>query len=219
MNILSGKRWRRSLYVSAKSIGLGVCPCCHKINNMWEDTQQCERCKATFSIRKPYTLQYTLAWTIAALIMFVPANFFPMMVIYTLGAGERSTILEGVTLFIQMGMYPIAIVIFIASFVIPLGKIFCLLLLVYYARRPKQSNLKILTKLYTVVEFLGPWSMLDVFVVAIMAAVVNLGFISSIQAASGITFFGLMVIFTMFASSSFDIRLLWDKYDNNNVSE
>lgn len=215
MNILFGILWRKSLYVSAKSIGLGICPCCKKINNMWSNTEQCERCGATFSIRKPYTLQYTMAWTIAALIMFIPANMLPMMVVYTMGSSAHSTIIEGVILFMQMGMYPIAVVIFIASFVIPVGKIVCLFILVFQAKSAKPKNLKLMTKLYSIVEFLGPWSMLDVFVVAIMAAVVNLGFISSIAAAGGITFFGLTVIFTMFASASFDIRLLWDKTENN----
>lgn len=182
---------------------------------MWSDKEQCERCGATFSIRKPYTLQYTLAWTLAALIMFIPANMLPMMVVYTMGNDTRSTIMEGVTIFMQSGMYPVAFVIFIASFVIPVGKILCLLILVTQARSAKPKNLKLMTKLYSIVEVLGPWSMLDVFVVAIMAAVVNLGFISSVEAAGGITFFGLTVIFTMFASASFDVRLLWDKTDNN----
>lgn len=219
MNISFGKKWKIAVYVSAKSIGLGICPCCSKINNMWEDCQHCDRCGVKFPIRKPNSIQRTLAWSFAALAMFFPANIYPMMVIFSLGSGDKSTILEGVSLFLQMGMYPVALIIFVASFIIPLGKLCCLFYLVYRAKHPKRKYLVKLTKLYTFIEALGPWSMLDVFVVAIMAAVVNIGFLTSIEAASGTTFFGLMVIFTMFASSSFDIRILWDNAIENNKSE
>lgn len=186
---------------------------------MWEDCQNCERCNYRFNIRKPRSIQYALAWNIAALCMFIPANILPMMVVYSLGIREQSTILEGISHFIHEGMYPIALVIFTASILIPLGKIACLFLLIYVTKRRKKPDLKKMTKLYNVVAVLGPWSMLDIFVVAIMAAVVNLGFISSIEAASGITFFGLTVVFTMLASSSFDIRLLWDSHNNNEESD
>lgn len=184
---------------------------------MTAEKQVCSRCKQPFSQRKPKSVQYTMAWTIAALVMFIPANTYPMMVFYTLGKPDASTILEGIAIFIQMGVYPVAIVIFIASFIIPLGKIMGLFVLMYNTRPQHKTDLKKQAKLYHLVEFLGPWSMLDVFVVAVMAAVVNLGFITTIEAASGITYFALMVIFTMFAAESFDPRLLWD--NNNNGKE
>lgn len=162
-------------------------------------------------MRKPRSIEFTLAWTIAALMMFIPANSYPMMVFYTLGKPDASTILEGIAIFIDMGMLPVAVIIFIASFVVPLGKIMGLFTLIYNAKYTTKLTLKKQSKLYHLVEFLGPWSMLDVFVVAVMAAVVNLGFLTSIEAAPGITYFTLMVVFTMFAAESFDPRLLWDK--------
>jgi paraquat-inducible protein A len=207
------------LAISAKSMGLGSCPRCNKLNLMSGEQHQCTRCQCSFSQRKPKSIQYTLAWTIAALIMFIPANGYPMMVFYTLGKPESSTILEGIAIFIQLGMYPVAVIIFIASFIIPLGKIFSLCVLMYSAHNGSGFSLKNQTKLYHLVEFLGPWSMLDVFVVAVMAAVVNLGFITSIEAASGITYFTLMVIFTMIAAESFDPRLLWDNPTTDATNE
>ena len=192
--------------------GLGACPRCHKVIQMTDAFQKCPRCHKTFTQRKPKSLQYTMAWTIAALIMLIPANLFPMMVYYKLGVGQASTIFEGIIQFIQSGMLPIALIIFVASFVIPLGKILALFYLMYNAKKSQKSALKQQSKLYHLVEYLGPWSMLDVFVVAVMAAVVKLGFITNIEAADGITYFTLMVVFTMFAAESFDPRLLWDNH-------
>ncbi len=205
----------------ALSAGLGNCPQCHKLNVMHGEKQRCTRCRTVFCARKPKSIEYTLAWTIAALVMFIPANVYPMMVFYTLGKPDASTILEGIAIFIQMGMLPVAIIIFIASFVVPLGKIIGLFTLMYSANRSTKLTLKQQGKLYHLVEFLGPWSMLDVFVVTVMAAVVNLGFLTSIEVASGITYFTLMVIFTIFAAENFDPRLLWDnhqKHHHNAVS-
>ena len=186
---------------------------------MEAEKQQCPRCHRTFSTRKRDSLSHTFAWTIAALVMLVPANLYPMMIYYSLGQPEASTILEGIATFVQFGMYPVAIVIFIASFIVPLAKIVGLFILMYHAKRASKLTVKQQGQLYHIVEFLGPWSMLDVFVVTIMAAVVNLGFLSSIEAAAGITYFGLMVVFTMFAAESFDARLLWDAQDAQDAAD
>ena len=192
--------------------GLGNCPKCHKLHRMTSEVGNCLRCHTQFTARIPKSIDYTLAWTIAALIMFIPANLFPMMVVYTLGNAEASTIMEGIILFIKFDMIPVAIVIFIASFIVPLSKIVVLFVLIFSVKRKNKLTLKQQTKLYHLVEFLGPWSMLDVFVVAVMAAVVDLGFLTSIEADVGIVYFTLMVIFTMFAAGNFDPRLMWDKH-------
>lgn len=205
----------------AFSSGLGCCPQCRKLNVMHAKKQKCSRCQTVFSARKPKSIEYTLAWTIAALVMFIPANAYPIMIFYTLGQSEASTIFDGIVIFIQLGMLPVAVIIFVASFVVPLGKMIGLFILIYSARYPTKLTLVQRGKLYHLVEFLGPWSMLDVFVVAVMAAVVNLGFITSIEVAPGITYFALMVIFTIFAAESFDPRLLWDnhqKHHHNTIS-
>ncbi len=151
-----------------------------------------------------------MAWTITALVLFVPANLYPMMVLNTLGKTESSTILQGISAFVQVGHYPIAIIIFIASFIIPLGKIIGLFILIYNVKHKTNINLKRQSHLFHIVEKIGPWSMLDVFVVVVMASVVNLGFLSNIEVAIGASYFALMVIATLMAANSFDPRLLWD---------
>jgi len=196
---------------TAKEHGLGVCPECHKINKMLSAQQRCSRCSSLFYQRKPNSLQYTLAWTIAALIAFIPANLYPIMIIYSLGVPDASTILSGIGSFIDHGLYPIAVIIFTASIIVPLIKIvglFFLVFKVYVGERLKPEKH---TKIYHVLEFLGPWSMLDVFVVALMVAVVELGFVSTVEAGPAINYFTLTVIFTMIAATSFDPRLLWDE--------
>lgn len=200
---------------TAKDAGLSVCPKCYKINQAEMGKQRCQRCHAQFYQRKPKSIEYTIAWTIAALIMFIPANLLPIMVFTQLGVDDASTILSGIGKFLELGMYPVAAIVFIASFIVPMGKIIGLVVLVLGAKKGKALTPAQRTKLYYIVEFLGPWSMLDVFVVAIMTAVVNLGFLTSITAGQGITYFMLMVIFTMFAAESFDTRLLWDKNNND----
>jgi len=199
-----------NLIKRAKMLGFSCCPCCQKVNPATEEKQTCTRCNYTFHQRKPNSIQFTFAWAIAASIMFLPANLYPMMTFYKLGIPDSNTIFGGLLVLMDMGLYPIAGIIFVASFIIPLGKIIGLFILLYNTRKHSKISRIKQGKLYHMVEWLGPWSMLDVFVVAVMAAVVKLGFISSIEAGLGLTFFTLTVIFTMFAANSFDPRLLWD---------
>lgn len=199
---------------TAKSAGLILCLQCNKLNSATEQHQQCSRCNAVLFDRKPKSLQYTIAWTIAAMVMFIPANMLPIMVFSKLGNPEASTIMSGIVTFMKLGMYPVAAIVFVASFIVPLGKIIGLVVLVHGTQKAEKPQLEQRTKLYHIVEFLGPWSMLDVFVVSLMVGVVNLGFITSIEAGPGINYFALMVVFTMFAANSFDPRLLWDNHQD-----
>lgn len=200
---------------TAKQAGLGHCLKCHRLNVIKEKNQRCSCCNGKISLRKYRSLEYTTAWTLAAIIAFFPANLYPIMVFNTLGSNESSTILSGIKTFIQLDMYPVALIVFIASFIVPLGKMLGLTILIVSVKFGSKVEPKQRTLLYHLVEFLGPWSMLDVFVVALMAAVVNLGFITSIEVGPGISYFALMVIFTMFAAESFDPRLLWDNQNND----
>jgi paraquat-inducible protein A len=137
------------------------------------------------------------------------------MIVYSLGVPEASTILSGIGTFIDYGLYPLAVVIFTASIIVPILKIIGLIFLVSKVKAGIRLTAEKHTKFYHVLEFLGPWSMLDVFVVALMVAVVELGFVSTIEVGPAINYFTLTVIFTMIAAISFDPRLLWD--DNNNT--
>lgn len=201
---------------TAKDKDLALCPQCHKLNALLEEAAKkekikCVRCHGLYYQRKPYSLQYTLAWNIAALIAFIPANLYPIMIIYSLGIGEPSTILSGIGQFVDQGLYPIAVIIFTASIIVPLIKIIGLFVLVYRVYTGVRLRPDKHSKFYHVLEFLGPWSMLDVFVVALLVAVVELGFVTSVEAGPAINYFTLTVIFTMIAANSFDPRLLWDK--------
>lgn len=209
---------------TAKENNLALCPQCHKLNNLLCDAAKqekikCVRCNGLFYLRKPHSLQYTLAWNIAALIAFIPANLYPIMIIYSLGIGDPSTILSGIGQFVDQGLYPIAAIIFTASIIVPLLKIIGLFLLVYRVHTGVRLRPDKHSKFYHVLEFLGPWSMLDVFVVALMVAVVELGFVTSVSAGPAINYFTLTVIFTMIAANSFDPRLLWDKKRSSESSK
>ena len=213
------------LIKNAKDNNLALCPKCHKVNelsgnngNSHGEKIHCVRCHGAFYQRKPHSLQYTLAWNIAALIAFIPANLYPIMIIYSLGIGDPSTILSGIGQFVDHGLYPIAAIIFTASIIVPLLKIVGLFLLVYRAHTGIRLKPDKHSKFYHVLEFLGPWSMLDVFVVALLVAVVELGFVTSVAAGPAINYFTLTVIFTMIAANSFDPRLLWDK-DAKDIKE
>ncbi|WP_448213974.1 paraquat-inducible protein A [Colwellia sp. MEBiC06753] len=196
---------------SGISMGLGCCPCCHKTVDMEKYAHCCPRCHKTFDYRKADSLQRTFAWTCAALVMLIPANIYPMMIFYILGKPDASNILEGLFTLIDLGMYPVAFIIFIASFIVPLSKIAGLFVLMYHMKWGTNLTTRQLTKIYNAIEFFGPWSMLDVFVVTIMATVVKLGFFTSIEAAHGVTFFALMVVTTMVAAEQIDTRLLLEK--------
>ncbi|WP_215981631.1 paraquat-inducible protein A [Colwellia sp. D2M02] len=172
---------------------------------------QCSRCMGSFYQRKYNSLQYTFAWNLAALLAFIPANLYPIMVVYQLGVPKEATILSGIGEFIDHGLYPIAVIIFTASIIVPLMKIIGLFVLVYKVHTGMRLKPNKHSKIYHILEFLGPWSMLDVFVVALMVTIVELGFVTSVAAGPAINYFTITVIFTMFAANSFDPRLLWDK--------
>ena len=194
---------------------IGHCRRCHKLMPMASEQEQCVRCGAKVYLRKPNSLDRAMAFTIAGLVAFIPANLYPIMVIYSLGQPSASTTLEGVEAFIKLGMYPVAIVVFIASFIVPLSKILGLFILLSSVKFNSKIHPEQRTKLYHFIEFLGPWSMLDIFVVVIMAAVVDLGFLTTIEAGIGATFFTTMVLCTMVAAESFDPRLIWDNQNND----
>jgi len=174
----------------------------------------CTRCLAPVHFRKHNSIERSWALVIASLIAFIPANTLPIMTVNYFGSGTSDTILSGIVTLINLGMAPVALIIFIASFLVPLSKIIGLIILLITANRHSNIQPVQRTVLYRMVEFLGKWSMLDVFVVAIMGAVVNLGYITSIVPGKGAAAFAIMVILTMFAAHAFDPRLIWDLKNN-----
>jgi len=174
------------------------------------DGAHCPRCGFRLQHRKTHSLTRAWALLIAAVILYVPANVYPVLVIVQLGSKLPSTILGGVHELVQAGMWPLALLVFVASVVVPILKIVCLGFLLISTQCGATWGLKERTVLYRVVEFVGRWSMIDVFMVSLLVALVQFGSITSIAPGHGATAFAAVVILTMFAAECFDPRLMWD---------
>ncbi|GAB2798195.1 paraquat-inducible protein A [Halomonas shantousis] len=191
---------------------LAGCPTCGLLNRLDEHCRgSCQRCGEHLHAREPHTLQRTWALLIAATVLYVPANTYPIMTTTTLGEEIPSTIIGGVLIFLQGGDWPIALIIFTASVVVPIGKILALAWLCVVTRRgaPPLSHMHRI-RLYRLTEFIGRWSMIDVFVVAILVALIRAGALMSITPGPAALAFGSVVVITMLAAMSLDPRVLWD---------
>lgn len=201
--------------VRAIHIDLAACPVC----DILTDQPHCPRCTSGVVIRDPHNLQKTLAWTITAILLYIPANLYPIMTTVFLTDPQPSTIIEGVVLLWQSGSYPIALVIFVASVVVPIAKLLILSSLVWVVKRKPRFKQISFTKIYAVTEFLGKWSMIDVFVVAVLVALIQLTGIMEVMPGSGALFFSAMVIASMLAAHTFDPKQLWDIDQNEKGSK
>ncbi|TLD72397.1 paraquat-inducible membrane protein A [Phragmitibacter flavus] len=196
--------------ISAASQGLASCHVCGKVSPV--TVGHCPRCDTPLHLRKPQSLERTWAFLIAAVILYIPANTMPIMTVQGIGGAEKNTILSGVVRFWEMKSYPVAIVIFTASVLIPLLKVIALVWLCLAARGRSQTAPRSLSRLYHITELLGRWSMVDVFVVAILVCLVQLGAIMTITPGPAALCFSAVVILTMFSAMSFDPRLIWDRH-------
>ncbi len=198
-----------SLIQTARQAGMAACEVCLLLSP--RSCTRCPRCGNPLHSRKPGSISRTSALLIAALILYFPANLLPMTTVVTLGQAQSDTILSGVIYFLQTGSWPIAILIFIASILVPLLKIGILGYLLISVKRGSTFRPVDRTRLYRLTELVGRWSMLDIFVVTVLVALVNLGAIASIQAGPGALFFAAVVVITMAAAMTFDPRLIWDR--------
>ncbi len=206
MSKVSGKEVPRGL-----ELGLVGCHVCEKVSHV--SLGRCPRCGSPLHLRKPDSIARTLALVVAAAIMYVPANLLPILSTRELGITTESTIVAGMVQFWSTGAYPIAIVIFTASIMIPLLKIVALLWLCAAAKGLVPHSARVLGKVYWITELLGRWSMVDIFVVAILVAMVQLGNYMVITPGPGALAFAGVVMLTMFAAMSFDPKLLWDQLE------
>jgi paraquat-inducible protein A len=174
------------------------------------DALICPRCGSTLHQRKPNSLKRTWALVVAAFIFYIPANLLPITVVTSLGKEQTDTIMSGVLYFIATGMWPIALVIFVASILVPMLKLIILTFLLITVHRKSAWRPKDRTRLYRIIEAIGRWSMVDIYVVTILVALVNLGNLATIKAGPGAGFFAAVVVITIFAAMSFDPRLIWD---------
>ena len=171
----------------------------------------CARCGAALHARKPRSLERAWAFLIAAALCYLPANLLPIMKITSLGRAQADTIMSGVVYLLTHGMWPLAIVVFTASVFVPILKIAILTVLLVSVHRASRWRPIERTRLYRITEAIGRWSMVDIFVVTILVALVRLGNLATVEAQPGAVFFGAVVVLTMLAAESFDPRLIWDR--------
>jgi len=199
--------------LTGKEAGFLSCHTCGQLNSheLSNDHEDCSRCGGALHFRHPNAINRTWALLITAIILYIPANLLPITITTTLGSAEGDTIMQGVIYFMLHGEWPIGLVIFVASILVPVLKMIALIYLLISVQMGSTRNLKQRTKLYRIVELVGRWSMIDIFVVTIMVALVQLGTLASIQAGEGAIYFCAVVVITMFAAESFDPRLIWDE--------
>ncbi len=194
---------------------LAVCHSCSLTSALPSNGETCEcpRCGARLHGEKPRSIQRTWALVIGAIILYIPANVLPVTITGMLGAEQADTIMSGVIYFMLSGSWHIALIIFIASVVIPLVKVVILIYLLVSVQFRSQWKPGDRTRLYRFTEAVGRWSMVDVYVVTVLVALVRLGPLGAVDAGSGVVYFAAVVVMTMFAAESFDSRMIWDHKD------
>ena len=196
----------------ARDLHLATCHTCGLLQRLPASVHAgvCPRCGSHVHIRKTHSVATSWALLLAAIIMYFPANLLPIMVVSSFGAGQSDTIMSGVIYLLTHGSWPLALVVFVASVLVPLLKMITLLYLIISVHRKSRMRKQQRTRLYRLTELVGRWSMVDIFVVALLAALVQLGELATIMPGIGASAFAAVVILTMFAAMSFDPRLIWD---------
>jgi len=170
----------------------------------------CPRCGAPLHLRKTNSIGRTWALILAAYLFYIPANVLPVMSVTSLGKTQSDTIMSGVIYLLLHGMWPLALLIFFASVMVPMLKLVILTYLLISVQRRSRWRPADRTRLYRITEVVGRWSMVDIYVVTILVALVKLGNLATIEARAGAVFFAAVVIITIFAALTFDPRTIWD---------
>ncbi len=200
--------------MTAAQLGLLACETCRLVSRAAAPgcDAYCPRCGSALHTRKPASLARTWAFLIAALILYLPANTLPIMDTSSLFGTQRDTILSGVAFLWASGSWVLAALVFFASIVVPLAKMISLAVLAGSVQARARWHPRSRTRLYRAVELIGRWSMLDIYVVTLLVALVQVSTLASIHAGPGAAAFGAVVVLTMFAAASFDPRLIWDAF-------
>ena len=203
-------------YITGMKAGIVLCPGCHKVLIATEKNgmriRLCPRCGASIHFRKPDSIGRTWALLITAAILVFPANLLPVMRVYSRNVPDDSTIMEGIIYFFKEGSYGIGIIIFTASILIPFFKITGISLILFSIHFKWKTRLKQKALMFRFIQFVGRWSMLDIFVITLLQAFIDFGILSSIAPAPAAAYFTGVVVVTMFAAITFDPRLMWDEY-------
>jgi paraquat-inducible protein A len=196
---------------TGRSLGLMVCLQCRStVRGKQLKYPRCPRCYAHIHERKPHSLVLTAVLVVCAAVLYIPANVLPVMYTRTLFDDEKDTIMSGVLVLLHSGSWPIALVVFIASIVVPLLKILALAVLLFTSWRGSSQHRLQRSELYRLVEYIGRWSMLDVYAVSLLVALVQLRSLAYIAVGWGALAFAAVVVLTTVAARTFDERLLWD---------
>lgn len=202
---------------SALSVEMTGCHTCDQVVRIKAEhhhhTLLCPRCGARLHPRVHHSLLITWMLVCLALVFYIPANMLPMTRVVGLGQIQEDTIMSGVIYFIQSGSWYIGMVIFIASIFVPMLKLGLLMYLLISVKRKSQWRPRERTRIYRITELIGRWSMVDIYVVTILVALVNLGVLADIDAGPAALYFAVVVILTIFAAKSFDPRLIWDNIE------
>ncbi|MEO1273134.1 MAG: paraquat-inducible protein A, partial [Myxococcota bacterium] len=178
-----------------------------------EPVPHCPRCESHMHHRKPNGLARCAALSLAAALFYIPANIYPVMTVIWFGRGFPDTIISGVLSLIKQGLWPLAVIIFFASILIPILKILVLAFLMLSVKLRSSWKPRLRTQMFRLTEAIGRWSMIDVFMVGILIALVRLGNLASVEAGAGVASFAAVVVLTMFAAHAFDPRLIWDRME------
>ncbi len=200
-------------YLDASDAGLRACECCGLVLSLPRSqgsvTPHCPRCSFPLHERKPQSLQRTAAYLLTAAVLYVPANLLPVMSTSSVQGDSSHTLVGGILELWAEGSWELALIVFIASIAVPLLKIAALMLLTWTAHRRSTWRQRERAGLYRLIETVGHWSMLDVFVVVLLVGMVRFGVLASVEPEAGLLAFGAVVVATMLASASFDPRLIW----------
>lgn len=198
----------------AINANLARCHVCGKLSSRpAEGAYACPRCHTPLHFRTPLAISRSWAYTLTAAVCFIPANIYPIMNVGSIEKNFTSTIMSGVIDLARNDMLPIAIVVFVASIAVPLFKLLGIMVLLVIVQRGKPIKRHQAIRMYRFIEFIGRWSMLDLFVISILVSLVSFGEIASIEPNIGATAFAAVVILTLLAAESFDPRLIWDLQD------
>lgn len=199
--------------------GAIACEACGLVGVPRGTDPSCSRCDSVLHMRKPNSVARTWALLIAAAILYIPANYYPVLTVVQLGAGAPSTILGGVEELLADGIYPLAALVFFASIAVPMLKLVGLSVLLIATQTGRSGWLRDRTRLYHVVRWIGRWSMIDIFMESLLGALVRFGSVITIQPGVGAVAFCAVVILTMVAAETFDPRLMWDAAQQRTVAK
>jgi paraquat-inducible protein A len=203
--------------LTARGRGLLACHVCKLVSRPGRrfDAAHCPRCGAAVHMRKPDSIARTWAFLVAAIILYIPANMLPVTDTHTLFGDEADTILGGVVFLWSSGSWPLAVIVFVASIMVPMLKIIALVLLLVSVQKRSVRQPVQRTRLYRLIELVGRWSMLDIYVITFLVALVQLRALATIRAGPAAACFGAVVVLTMCATMSFDPRLIWDPVEDD----